>query len=95
MTSNRFCVLLYSTLLFVLFAICPARVIIYVLVHHVWPLFPAANREASLHAHGRHLNDRFPRLGGGVRRDGVWAETNSDPMFETYNTNVTLDVTDE
>lgn len=33
--------------------------------------------------------------GGGVRRDGVWAETNSDPMFETYNTNVTLDVTDE
>ena len=26
---------------------------------------------------------------------GVWAETNSDPMFETYNTNVTLDVTDE
>lgn len=32
--------------------------------------------------------------GGGVR-DGVWAETNSDPMFETYNTNVTLDVTDE
>lgn len=69
MTSNRFCVLLYSTLLFVLFAICPARVIIYVLVHHVWPLFPAANREASLHAHGRHLNDRFPRLGGGVRRD--------------------------
>lgn len=33
--------------------------------------------------------------GGGVRRDGVWAETNSDPMFETYNTNVTLVVTDE
>lgn len=32
---------------------------------------------------------------GGVRRDGVWAETNSDPMFETYNTNVTLVVTDE
>ena len=30
-----------------------------------------------------------------ARRDGVWAETNSDPMFETYNTNVTLDVTDE
>lgn len=30
-----------------------------------------------------------------AQRDGVWAETNSDPMFETYNTNVTLDVTDE
>ena len=30
-----------------------------------------------------------------AQRDGVWAATNSDPMFETYNTNVTLDVTDE
>ena len=30
-----------------------------------------------------------------AQRDGVWAETNSDPMFETYNTNVTLVVTDE
>lgn len=30
-----------------------------------------------------------------AQRDGVWAATNSDPTFETYNTNVTLDVTDE
>lgn len=30
-----------------------------------------------------------------TQRDGVWAETNSDPMFETYNTNVTLVVKDE
>ena len=30
-----------------------------------------------------------------AQRDGVWAEPNSDPMCETYNTNVTRDVTDE
>lgn len=34
-------------------------------------------------------------LTAAAQRDGVWAETNSDPMFETYNTNVTLVVTDE
>ena len=43
----------------------------------------------------RHIASTLLALLAAAQRDGVWPETNSDPMFETYNTNVTLDVTDE
>ena len=43
----------------------------------------------------RHIAWALLALLAAGQRDGVWAETNSDPMFETYNTNVTLVVTDE
>lgn len=43
----------------------------------------------------RHIAWALLALLAAAQRDGVWAETNSDSMFETYNTNVTLVVTDE
>ncbi len=41
----------------------------------------------------RHIAWALLALLAAAQRDGVWAETNSDPMFETYNPNGPLFVT--